>query len=74
MRTQHKSKKIGPFTEGSRDLTCAIAFYLSSRDKNCFERWLSLSTNGNGVLAIFHTKQVESGSEFWKNWHLHALL
>jgi hypothetical protein len=22
--------------------------------------------NGNGVLAIFHTKQVESGSDFLK--------
>jgi hypothetical protein len=27
-------------------------------------RWLFLSTTGNGVLAIFHTKQVESGFEF----------
>jgi hypothetical protein len=26
----------------------------------------SLSTIGNGVLAIFHTKQVERGSEFFK--------
>jgi hypothetical protein len=34
--------------------------------KNCFERWLFLSTTGNGVLAIFHTKQVESGSEFFE--------
>jgi hypothetical protein len=28
---------------------------------------------GNGVLAIFHTKQVESGYEFLKIWHIHAL-
>jgi hypothetical protein len=34
--------------------------------KICFERWLFLSTTGNGVLAIFHTKQVESGSEFFE--------
>jgi hypothetical protein len=27
---------------------------------------LFLSTNGNGVLVIFHTKQAESGSEFLK--------
>jgi hypothetical protein len=26
----------------------------------------SLSTTGNEVLAIFHTKQVESGSEFFE--------
>jgi hypothetical protein len=25
-----------------------------------------LSTTGNGVLAIFHNKQVESGSEFFE--------
>jgi hypothetical protein len=34
--------------------------------KNCFERWLFLSTTGNGVPAIFHTKQVESSSEFFE--------
>jgi hypothetical protein len=28
----------------------------------------SLSTSGNGFLAIFHTKKVE------KNWHICALL
>jgi hypothetical protein len=39
-----------------------------------FERWLFLSTTGYGVLVMFHTKQVESGSEFLKNWHIHALL
>jgi hypothetical protein len=49
-------------------------FIFKTEIKKCFERWLFLSTNGNGVLAIFHTKQVESGSEFLKNWHLHALL
>jgi hypothetical protein len=70
--------KERPFAEGSRDLTCAGAFHLYNRDKNCFGRWLFLSTNGNEVLVIFHTKQVESDSEylkigiymiFYKVWH-----
>jgi hypothetical protein len=28
----------------------------------------SLSTTGNGVLAIFHTRQVESSSEFFEKF------
>jgi hypothetical protein len=55
-----------PFIEGSRDLTCARTFHLKTEIKKCFERWLFFSTTGNGVLAIFHTKQLESGSEFLK--------
>jgi hypothetical protein len=34
----------------------------------------SLSTTDNGVLAIFHTKQVESGSEFFEKLAHSALL
>jgi hypothetical protein len=49
-------------------------FICKTEIKNCFERWLFLLTTGNGVLVIFHTKEVESGSEFLKNWHIHALL
>jgi hypothetical protein len=41
-------------------------FICKTEIKNCFERWLFLSTTGNGVLVIFHTKQVESGSEFFE--------
>jgi hypothetical protein len=34
-----------------------------------------LSTTGNGVLAIFHTKQVESGSEFFEKLaHLYSFI
>jgi hypothetical protein len=41
-------------------------FICKTEIKKYFERWLFLSTTGNGVLAIFHTKQVESGSEFFE--------
>jgi hypothetical protein len=33
-------------------------FICKTEIKICFERWLFLSTTGNGVLTIFHTKQV----------------
>jgi hypothetical protein len=43
-----------------------------------FERWLFLSTIGNGVLTIFNTKQVferEIGTFviFYKAWHFSPL-
>jgi hypothetical protein len=41
-------------------------FICKTEIKNCFGRWLFMSTNDNGVLIIFHTKQVESGSVLLK--------
>jgi hypothetical protein len=41
-------------------------FICKTEIKICFERWLFMSKTGNGVLVIFHTKQVESGSEFFE--------
>jgi hypothetical protein len=36
---------------------CESFSFVKQRDKKLgFERWLSLSTTGNGVLTIFHTK------------------
>jgi hypothetical protein len=39
-------------------------FICKTEIKTVLRGGCSLSTTGNGVLAIFHTKQVESGSEF----------
>jgi hypothetical protein len=48
-------------------------FFCKTEIKICFERWLFLSTTGNGVLTIFHTKQLlrEIGTFvlFYKAWH-----
>jgi hypothetical protein len=50
-------------------------FIYKSEVNNCFGKWLFLSTNGNRVIVIFHTKQVESGSEILLfdiyNVHMH---
>jgi hypothetical protein len=54
--TQHKSKKIGPSRREAGINHVLELFICKIEIKNCFERWLFLSTNGNGVLAIFHTK------------------
>jgi hypothetical protein len=64
---KHDASQTRRRTSLSRDVPLTSA-------ENCFERWLFLSTTGNGVLAIFHIKQVESGSKFLKILHLHALL
>jgi hypothetical protein len=49
-------------------------FICKTEVKICLERWLFLSTTGNGVLAIFHTKQVRAVPSSLKNWHIGALL
>jgi hypothetical protein len=35
-------------------------FICKTEVKSYFERWLLLSTTSNGVLDIFHTKQVRA--------------
>jgi hypothetical protein len=40
-----------------------LFIYKTERNFFGFERWLSLSTTGNGVLTIFHTKMSKVLSE-----------
>jgi hypothetical protein len=78
MKTQHKSKRLA-LSQGEAGIYHVLELFISKTEiKNCLERWLFLSTNGNGVLVIFHTKQVESDSGylkigiymlFYKVWH-----
>jgi hypothetical protein len=57
MKTQHKSKKRKALSQREAWISHVLELFICKIEiKNCFERWLFLSTNGNGVLVIFHTK------------------
>ena len=62
MVTHPNSKRLA-LCRGKQGFNMCQSFLFLKQKENCFGRWLFLSTNGNRVLAIFHTKQVESGSE-----------
>jgi hypothetical protein len=62
--TQHKSKKDRPFAEGSRDYSCARAFYLNETEmKNVLGGGCSCQQMAIEFLLSSILKQVESGSE-----------